>query len=260
MSNKNVSHERALLIIGIFAVVFLVIITLFFNSVLGTTGKSALTQETTQATITSEGIGYDPLVTFVPDEYRGTTGIPQPLDSDPARGASTPVISIIEFGDFQCEVCAQMSSVMSSIVKKYPNQVRHYWKDFPLADQHEQAEEAAMAARCASEQGAFWEYHDKLFEYQDEFLLAPWNDIAISVGIDETAFATCLSTEKTKKVVTESYFTAKSLGIEEVPTYYIGDTQLSGLLTEAEISTIIDAAIAVGERNSENAGSTDTAN
>lgn len=252
MTKRNVSHERALIVIGIFAVVFLVIITMFFNTVLSSPQTVSLTEQAEQTTLVSEGIGYDPLVTFVPEDYRGTTGTPQPLDTDPARGSNAPVISIIEFGDFECEICAQMSSVMSAIMEKYPNQVRHYWKDFPLADQHDHAEDAALAARCASEQGAFWEYHDKLFEYQDEFILEPWNDIAISVGLDETEFVTCLSTEKTKKVVTESYFTAKSLGIEEVPTYYIGDTKLSGLLTEEEISTIIDAAIEVSERNTEN--------
>lgn len=183
----------------------------------------------------------DPLVTIVPKEILG--GKPHPLVTDPQRGASKPTVTIIEFGDFECQNCAAMSSVIAQIVAEYPNDVLHVWKDFPLPNAHPHAEDAAVAAHCAQDQGAFWEYHDALLQKQSQFVLGPWVTIAGDLGLDTDTFTACLSETAKKSVVVQGYFIAKSLDVEEAPTYYINNRIVSGIQTYDDIKNIVQNEI-----------------
>jgi protein-disulfide isomerase len=49
------------------------------------------------------------------------------------------------------------------LLKKYDGKVRLVHKDLPLDELHPEARRAAEAARCARDQGKFWEYHDVLY-------------------------------------------------------------------------------------------------
>src|ERR1700758_248351 len=81
----------------------------------------------------------------------------------PQRGGDNAAVTIVEYSDYQCPYCRQEESRLREVMKKYGDQVRLVYMDFPLAF-HRQAMEAAIAARCADEQGQFWAYHDALLE------------------------------------------------------------------------------------------------
>ncbi|MBI2410874.1 MAG: thioredoxin domain-containing protein [Candidatus Kerfeldbacteria bacterium] len=183
----------------------------------------------------------DPLVTVVPKEILG--GKPHPLVTDPQRGATKPTVTIIEFGDFECQNCAAMSGVIAQIVAEYPSDVLHVWKDFPLPNVHPYAEDAAVAARCAQDQGAFWQYHDVLLQKQSQFVLGPWVTMAGDLGLDTDIFTTCLSDTAKKSMIVQGYFIAKSLDVDEAPTYYINNRIVSGIQTYDDIKKIVQDEI-----------------
>src|SRR5262249_35102670 len=79
----------------------------------------------------------------------------------PARGAAAAPATIVEFSDFQCPYCGRAEPTMKRILDAYKGKVRIVHKDFPLPG-HDNAPKAAEAARCASDQGKFWEMHDKM--------------------------------------------------------------------------------------------------
>ena len=83
--------------------------------------------------------------------------------TDPTKGSGP--IEILEFSDFECPYCQKAQSMIREMLAKYEGKVKLVWKDFPLPN-HEYAVPAAVAARCAQEQGKFWEYHDVLFANQ----------------------------------------------------------------------------------------------
>src|SRR5260370_395690 len=87
---------------------------------------------------------------------------------DPARVKGDPKapVTIVEFSDFQCPFYKKTESTLNEILTKYNGQVKLAYLDFPLRGVHPNAQTAAEAARCAGEQGKFWEYHDALYAHQ----------------------------------------------------------------------------------------------
>jgi len=87
---------------------------------------------------------------------------------DPARVRGDPKarVMIVEFSDFQCPYCAQVEATLKNVLAKHEGVVALAFRDMPVTQIHPQALMAAEAARCAGEQGKFWEYHDLLFADQ----------------------------------------------------------------------------------------------
>ena len=79
-----------------------------------------------------------------------------------AARAAAPV-TIVEFSDFHCPFCRQVQPVLLQMLQKYGHRVRLVYKDMPIDGLHPQARGVAEAARCAADQGRFWEFHDKVY-------------------------------------------------------------------------------------------------
>jgi thioredoxin family protein/SurA-like protein len=90
---------------------------------------------------------------------------PQTLVSfDPARvrGNAKARVMIVEFADSQCPYCRQVQMTLKDILAKHEGVVALAFRDMPLEKIHPLALNAPEAARCAGEQGKFWEYYDLL--------------------------------------------------------------------------------------------------
>ncbi len=83
----------------------------------------------------------------------------------PSTGPQTAPVTIVEFTDYQCPFCHRAQSVVDEVLTRYKGKVRFVHRDFPL-EGHPGAFPAARAARCAGEQGRFWEYHRSLMTVQ----------------------------------------------------------------------------------------------
>ena len=86
----------------------------------------------------------------------------------PVQGSGTKV-TLIEFSDYQCPFCERhFTQTEGQIKKEYidSGKVKFYYRDFPLSQIHPGAQKAAEAARCAGDQNKYWEYHDSLFQNQ----------------------------------------------------------------------------------------------
>jgi len=86
-------------------------------------------------------------------------------------GSANAPVTMIIFGDFQCPYCRQAydtaeKQVRDTYVKD--GKVKMVFRDFPLDAVHKSARPAAEAARCAGEQGRYWDYHDGLYDNQDQ--------------------------------------------------------------------------------------------
>src|SRR3989344_9399332 len=93
-------------------------------------------------------------------------------DDDPVLGEKNAKVTIIEFSDFQCPFCSRFrDQTFDQIKSKYidTGKVKFVYRDFPLTQIHPMAQKGAEASECADEQGKFWEYHDLLFQKQDEW-------------------------------------------------------------------------------------------
>lgn len=83
--------------------------------------------------------------------------------------ANAPVI-LVEFSDYQCPFCTRFyQGAEAQIKKEYveTGKVKIYYRDYPLTQIHPGAQKGAEAARCAGDQGKYWEFHDLIFENQE---------------------------------------------------------------------------------------------
>ena len=83
-----------------------------------------------------------------------------------AEGPKNAKVTIVEFSDFECPFCVRAYPTVKQILSEYKNDVRFYYKQFPLNNIHPNAQKAAEASLCALDQGKFWEWHDKIFELE----------------------------------------------------------------------------------------------
>lgn len=87
----------------------------------------------------------------------------------PPLGSLSAPVTLIEFSDYECPFCSRFyNDAEAQIKKEYidSGKVKLYYRDFPLKQIHLGAQKAAEAARCAGDQGKYWEYHNLLFENQ----------------------------------------------------------------------------------------------
>lgn len=148
------------------------------------------------------------------------------------QGNPNARIRIVEFGDYGCPACAQFySTAKPQIDLAYgeSDDVSFVYYDFPIVNLHPHAFVAARAARCAGDQGSYWEYHGALFENQSEWSLAPSTPLgrlesyAADLGLDEGEFSSCLRSDAHAEAVTANLELAQNLGVSGTPTLMVSD-------------------------------------
>jgi protein-disulfide isomerase len=129
-------------------------------------------------------------------------------------------------------------------MKKYDGKVRLFHKDLPLEAIHPQATLAAEAARCAGDQGKFWQYHDTLYNNAPKLGAADLKAYAKEVGLDTASFDQCLESGKHKSVVQQDLNEGAKLGLTGTPSFFINGRELSGARPLEAFAAIIDDELA----------------
>lgn len=236
-------HPRTVFILGVvaLAIVFALMIIIGDAFNISFFGLNTTEDKSIKENISTGAQVEDPLVTVVPKDVRA--GYPQPLPTDPKRGATDPKVVIMEFGDFECPDCRTMDEAIRQVLVEYPDSVQHVWKDFPLPTEHPYAESAAIAARCAGEQGKFWEMYDVLFENQGLFVVAKFTDFAAQLNLNVDQFSACLQSTDAKALVVQGYFIARSFSLTQTPTLFINKTPVEGVQTVDQLRKLVQDAL-----------------
>lgn len=143
-----------------------------------------------------------------------------------------PVV-VREFADYQCPACARLAPAMARFKEAYVDsgQAQLVLFDFPLR-QHRHAMPAALAARCALDQGEFWPFHERLFERQSHWAEADeprtrFVDYARDLGLDETRFRRCLRSERHRDTIERNLEAARAFQVRATPTVFVGNVELT---------------------------------
>src|SRR5262245_43150826 len=86
---------------------------------------------------------------------------------DHVRGSPDALVTLVEYGDFECPYCARAHLVLQEVERRLGRDMRFVFRHFPLAEKHPHALAAAEAAEAAGAQGRFWQMVDALYEDQD---------------------------------------------------------------------------------------------
>jgi protein-disulfide isomerase len=157
-------------------------------------------------------------------------------------GGATAPITIIGFSDYECPYCKKGEEVIAEVMAAYPDKVRYVHRDYPLPF-HKAARPAAEAARCAGEQGKFWEVHDALFKAP---ALTEQNvvEIAVAAGADKTKLEECMTSGRTKSMIDEDMTAGGDVGVTGTPAFFVNGRMLSGAQPLERFKSIIDAELA----------------
>ena len=167
-------------------------------------------------------------------------------DGAPIRGAADAPVTVVEFSDFECPFCKQTHPTLKQLLERYPGKVRLAYRDFPLDSIHPQAQRAAEAARCAQDQGKFWEYHDVLFTQSPQLAVEDLRRYAGQVGLDVKKFDGCLAAGTHKAAVQRDLDEGNRLGVTGTPAFFINGRTLSGAQPLEAFTRLIDQELARG--------------
>ncbi|MEQ1948563.1 MAG: thioredoxin domain-containing protein [Bryobacteraceae bacterium] len=168
-------------------------------------------------------------------------------DASRIRGKGDAV-TIIEFGDFQCPYCQRVQGTLTNLLKQYDGKVRLTFRDFPLRGIHPQAQISAEAARCAGEQGKFWEFHDLLYQNQNNLNIATFVKLASNLQMNTGQFADCLDSGKYQAQIDEDVRAAEAIGIDGTPAFFINGVQLSGAQPASAFEKVIEQELTAKSR------------
>lgn len=161
------------------------------------------------------------------------------------KGDVDAKITIVEFSEYQCPFCKRyIDESYGLIMEDYGDQIHYILRDFPLPF-HANAQPAALAARCAGDQGKYWEMHDLLFEKQaiwseKEDITTDLTAYANQIGLNQSAFSSCLSSEKFAQAIDDDVSLGQKVGVSGTPTFFINGQMLVGALPYDNFKAIID--------------------
>lgn len=172
-----------------------------------------------------------------------------PDASDHVRGNENAPVAIVEFSDFECPFCARLHPSLKRIVEENQD-VKWVYRHFPLSSIHVSALGAANASECVAKLGgneAFWQFADAAFVNQDRLGNAFYQEIASSLGIEESAFSACLKDRSIASEVQKDGSEAISTGGRGTPFAVIVTasgqlTPFSGALPYEQLAGLVDSA------------------
>jgi protein-disulfide isomerase len=132
--------------------------------------------------------------------------------------------------------------VLGQLMAEYRGKLRLVYKDFPLPS-HPGARPAAMAARCAGDQGQYWAYHDLLFLSQPDFSRADLLGYAARLKLDGPRFATCLDRAQFREQVEADFREGEAADVTGTPTFFVNGLKIGGLLTLEDFRSVIEDAL-----------------
>jgi len=170
--------------------------------------------------------------------------LPPIRSSDPSRGSTnTRALVVVEFADFNCLYCRLIEPEIRQALQAFPNDVRLVWRDLPLNADQADGLLPAQAARCAQDQGKFWQMHDALFATA-KLDRKGVHAAGQSAGLDMSVFENCIATNTHVDAIRAELSLARNSGITSSPTLFIGNQVVSGFARAQELAEIIAQALA----------------
>ena len=176
-------------------------------------------------------------------------------NGSPILGSESAPITIVEFGDYQCEACyAWFHNTRDTLIDNYieTGKAKLIFVDLPFLGRD--SPKAAQASYCAEDQGQYWEYHTMLYTFQDGHPDSGWadrdrlNSFAFSLDMNMDEFNDCMNSSKYQKRVKANYDEAVKNDVQSTPTFIIisedgKKKQLSGAQPYSVFSVTIESML-----------------
>lgn len=169
-----------------------------------------------------------------------------PADPTAIGAVDAPVVMVM-WADFRCGYCARFALETAPGLADYvaDGTLRVEWRDFPRVTQQSPA--IAAAARSAGLQGAFWEYHDRVFadnttvpEMGDDYL----RGVATDLGLDVAQFDADRASADVLAAVEADTQQGLALGVSGTPAFMINGYPIAGAQPLETFMAVIESELA----------------
>jgi protein-disulfide isomerase len=147
---------------------------------------------------------------------------------DHIQGPIDAPIALVEYGDYECPFCGEAYPIIKAIQDRLGDSLCFAFRNFPLANMHPHAENAAEAAEAAGAQGEFWGMHDLLFENQDALELDDIANYAAELGLDISRFISEVLNHTYAARVREDFKSGVRGGVNGTPSFFINGERYDG--------------------------------
>lgn len=170
---------------------------------------------------------------------RPELAMPALSDKDPSWGPVGAPITLLEFSDFQCPYCRIGAFTIHALMNRFPGKIRVVFKNFPLdsacnrsmqGTMHPVACEAARAALCAHDQGAFGPVFEAIFNQQAT--IAPGKPLEWALEaqpkLDAGKMKGCMAAPETNSALGRDIEQGLQLGVKTTPTFFLNGRRIEG--------------------------------
>ena len=172
----------------------------------------------------------------------------------PILGDPNAPVTIVEFGDYQCHQCYNwFHNTKPSITRDYIDTGKVNLVFVDMAFLGRDSSPASQATYCAEDQGKYWEYHDMLYNAQEDKIDGGWANserlkaFAFSMGLDMELFESCLDSGKYSKRVQYNPQQARDHGVRGTPGFFIvasdGQLQIAGAQPFSVFKQVLDQLV-----------------
>lgn len=146
------------------------------------------------------------------------------------KGNPEAAVTLTEYSDLQCPACASFQPVLKEIFANYEDGLKLEFKHFPLPI-HKFSTQSAVATEAAGQQGKFFEFHDLLFENQQEWSTAAvpsvyFEKYAEELGLDIPTFRRHMQSTVLRDRVQADFAEGRELGINGTPTFFLNGERM----------------------------------
>ena len=143
---------------------------------------------------------------------------------DHQQGNAHAVVTLVEYGDFQCPACGAAFPQVKQLQHRYAGNLRFVFRHFPLSQAHPYATLAAELAEAAAVTGRFWDMHDWLYEHQQEWI--PYGAAGLEAGaraldLDASALAATLRNPGIDTHIRRDFMGGVRSGVNGTPSFYV---------------------------------------
>ena len=162
---------------------------------------------------------------------------------DHILGDDNAVVTIVEYGDYECPHCAAAQPILAQILMHFGNRVRLAYRHFPMVEVHPHASAAAEAAEFAGTRGLFWQMHQAIFANQHRLSIPLLISLAANLKLSPIELRDALASGRYATKVQGDFIGGVRSGVNGTPTFFVNGIRHDSPYGVATLSSAIDQAI-----------------
>ena len=172
------------------------------------------------------------------------------LEDQATQGPSNAPVTLVEYSDLQCPVCARMHEELETdIVPKYGDKLRVVFKEYPIVAIHDWALTGAIAAQCAYQidPSKYVAFRSAVYKSQESISAEHARDMLLHLGaeagVDNMKLAACIDSKGSLSRIEANMHEGDALGVASTPTSFINGRAIVGASISTDFYKLIDEAM-----------------